>query len=263
MSGPIGADLRAAREARDLTLEEVEDRLKIRLRYLRAIEGDRWDMLPSGPYAHAWVRSYAELLGLDGAEFVERYREQQRDEAEGPVDVEARERVDLAFDPRAARAPQSDGRRRWIRIAAGVAAIAVVGIVVVAVVGEGGSGPAPDSSRSRSVESVAHARDRGTKPSPPPAPSRGRVRLTATGTVWACMVDGGGKVLLDGVTLSRGEKAGPFRAKRLEMNFGNGLLALIANGERVPIASEANPVGFVVSASGVRDLREGQRPTCG
>jgi cytoskeletal protein RodZ len=38
----------------------------IRARYLEALENDRFDMLPEGPYLRSFLREYAEFLGLDG-----------------------------------------------------------------------------------------------------------------------------------------------------------------------------------------------------
>jgi hypothetical protein len=38
----------------------------IRERYLEALENDRFDMLPDGPYLRSFLREYAEFLGLDG-----------------------------------------------------------------------------------------------------------------------------------------------------------------------------------------------------
>jgi hypothetical protein len=62
----IGEQLSAARSARGIELEEVEERTKIRKRYLRAMEEERWELLPGAAYARAFLRTYAEFLALDG-----------------------------------------------------------------------------------------------------------------------------------------------------------------------------------------------------
>ena len=64
----VGARLRAAREARGLTLAQVEEETKIRRRYLAALEENRFDVLPGRVYAKAFLRTYARFLGLDGEE---------------------------------------------------------------------------------------------------------------------------------------------------------------------------------------------------
>ena len=38
----------------------------IHARYLEALENDRFDLLPEGPYLRSFLREYAEFLGLDG-----------------------------------------------------------------------------------------------------------------------------------------------------------------------------------------------------
>ena len=48
-------ELSAARSARGIELEEVEERTKIRKRYLRAMEEERWNLLPRAAYARAFL----------------------------------------------------------------------------------------------------------------------------------------------------------------------------------------------------------------
>jgi cytoskeletal protein RodZ len=69
----IGATLREARERRQLTYEQVEAEIKIRARYLRALEEEEFDSLPSGTYVRGFLRAYASYLGLDGRLFVDEY----------------------------------------------------------------------------------------------------------------------------------------------------------------------------------------------
>ena len=67
----IGASLREAREARGLTLDDVQKALRLRERYLRALEDERWEILPGAAYARAFLRAYAEHLGLNGTLYVD------------------------------------------------------------------------------------------------------------------------------------------------------------------------------------------------
>jgi cytoskeletal protein RodZ len=69
----IGATLREARERRHLTWEQVEADTKIRAKYLRALEEEEFDSLPSGTYVRGFLRAYASYLGLDGRLFVDEY----------------------------------------------------------------------------------------------------------------------------------------------------------------------------------------------
>jgi cytoskeleton protein RodZ len=54
-------------------LEEVHSKTKIRVRYLECIESGDWNALPGSVYARGFIRSYAELLGLDGRKLLEQY----------------------------------------------------------------------------------------------------------------------------------------------------------------------------------------------
>ncbi len=61
----IGEQLRAAREQRELTYEQVEKETRIRTRYLAAMEEGDFDALPNPVVARGFLRNYASFLGLD------------------------------------------------------------------------------------------------------------------------------------------------------------------------------------------------------
>jgi cytoskeleton protein RodZ len=65
MSTAIGKILQAAREERQLTLEQVAAATHIRLHYLKAMEAGNFESLPSRVQMKGFLRSYASLLGLD------------------------------------------------------------------------------------------------------------------------------------------------------------------------------------------------------
>jgi hypothetical protein len=62
----IGSQLRAAREAQDLTLEQAFKATRIKPSFLEAIEANQFQALPGMVQARGFVRSYANFLGLDG-----------------------------------------------------------------------------------------------------------------------------------------------------------------------------------------------------
>ena len=70
----IGAILTRTREREGLDLPEVEEKTKIRVRYLRALEDEDWEVLPAPAYARGFLRAYAELLGLDAELLVDEFR---------------------------------------------------------------------------------------------------------------------------------------------------------------------------------------------
>jgi cytoskeletal protein RodZ len=69
----IGASLREARLKRNLTPADVQKAIRIRDRYLQALEEERWELLPGDAYVKGFLRTYADYLGLDGNLYVEEY----------------------------------------------------------------------------------------------------------------------------------------------------------------------------------------------
>jgi hypothetical protein len=69
----IGSSLREARLRQELDFPELEERTKIRPKYLRALEDEQFEILPAPPHVRGFLRSYAESLGLDGQPFVDEY----------------------------------------------------------------------------------------------------------------------------------------------------------------------------------------------
>jgi len=69
----IGNSLREARLRQGLDFAEAEQATKIRSKYLRALEDEQFDALPSQTYVKGFLRSYAEYLGLDGQLYVDEY----------------------------------------------------------------------------------------------------------------------------------------------------------------------------------------------
>ncbi|OEH94140.1 hypothetical protein BFG57_09855 [Bacillus solimangrovi] len=61
----LGQRLRQARAERNLTLEQLQNTTKIQKRYLEAIEAGKFDVMPGNFYARAFLKQYAEAVGLD------------------------------------------------------------------------------------------------------------------------------------------------------------------------------------------------------
>ena len=69
----IGGSLREARLKRNLTPADGQKAIRIRDRYLQALEEERWELLPGDAYVKGFLRTYADYLGLDGNLYVEEY----------------------------------------------------------------------------------------------------------------------------------------------------------------------------------------------
>jgi len=71
----LGERLRQEREAKGLGLNELQDITKIQKRYLVGIEEGNYAMMPGKFYVRAFIKQYAEALGLDPDEIFEQYKE--------------------------------------------------------------------------------------------------------------------------------------------------------------------------------------------
>jgi cytoskeleton protein RodZ len=78
----LGSTLREARTRQGLELRDAAEATRIRVKFLAALEGERFDELPAEVYARAFLRTYAEFLGLDGDVYVARLN--SRIEAQRP-----------------------------------------------------------------------------------------------------------------------------------------------------------------------------------
>jgi cytoskeleton protein RodZ len=65
MTDSIGQQLRQAREARSLTLEDAARATHIRVYYLKAFEAGEFEILPSLAQGKGFLRAYAGFLGID------------------------------------------------------------------------------------------------------------------------------------------------------------------------------------------------------
>jgi len=86
----IGTTLRQARLQLGLELADVERATRIRARHLAAMEDEHFELLPETAYARAFLREYAQLLGLDARPFVEEF-DSRLGEEESPPAVPPRE----------------------------------------------------------------------------------------------------------------------------------------------------------------------------
>jgi cytoskeletal protein RodZ len=65
-------DLRKERVSRDISLKDISSRMRINIRFLEAIEQGSFDSLPQ-TYVRAFLREYAQTIGLDPSEVLRKY----------------------------------------------------------------------------------------------------------------------------------------------------------------------------------------------
>jgi Helix-turn-helix domain/RodZ C-terminal domain len=222
----IGSSLREARLRQDLDFPELEERTKIRPKYLRALEDERFDILPAPTYVRGFLRSYAEALGLDGQPFVDEYNSRF---TVGEDDAPLR--------ARRAPAPRRDRGPRESRMAAvALVAIAIATALVIAAWKFGGpEGEAVPGLQGTNTPSRSHA--------------QGRAHLVVgatSGNSWMEVRLGStsGKLLYSG-TLERGQhKSFDGRSLQLALRAPHNVTVRV-NGNRVELPDGST---FVVTA---------------
>ena len=69
----FGETLKRERELREISLRQVSEATKIALRYLEALEENRFDALPGVLFNKGFIRAYSAYIGLDGEAMVDSY----------------------------------------------------------------------------------------------------------------------------------------------------------------------------------------------
>jgi hypothetical protein len=190
----IGGRLQQAREARGLSLEDVASQTRIPIRHLQHIEREEWDALPAITYCVGFVRSYGNIVGLDGAQLGQELRDRLGGTKTRAPAAEYYEPADPARVP-----PKS------LAIIAGV--LALVLIVAYALwrsslddAGEAPGAVAATEARAPAPQAAA------PPPTQPQALTGQPVTLMATEEVWLRITDGpGGPALFQG-TLAAGQR---------------------------------------------------------
>ncbi len=246
----IGERLEAARIRASLDLATVEDQTKIRRKYLRALEDERWDELPSSAYAKGFLRSYAELLGLDAEAIVDEYRRQVEVDPE-PSMHPLGDRV-LEGRRRAGARRQGSSGRLW---ALGAVLLLGAAVIVALIVGGDESEPPP-----REPAEAPQAGDGAAAKAPD---GKGTVELAfrVRDPVEVCLVGGGGEALIDGQLLSVDDRE-RFERKSFELRFPAGFepdqLALKVAGHSRRLPRVQGPAAFAITPP--RHLVAARRP---
>lgn len=116
----FGARLREARERRGLSLREIADATKISARSLEALERNDIARLPGGIFSRAFVRAYADHVGLDPEDTISEFMASFPDDSVTQGHPRTRDKSildELEQDSRASRWPAV----KWL---------AVIGVVV-------------------------------------------------------------------------------------------------------------------------------------
>jgi cytoskeleton protein RodZ len=240
----IGETLREARMRQRLDIADVEDRTKIRAKYLRALENEEFGMLPGPTFVKTFLRTYAEMLGLDPHALVEEYRAgfEREDEMEQPLGPPAVAGRDRRHGPRL-----GPGSLVLLVMVAIVAVLVAIGLASDDD-GDGNQVAAPETTQAETK----------TQPEPkPPRPRRVTLRVTPSTPTYICVDHGSGTPVVFENTIDSPQT---FRGKRIRVNLGKRDVQLRMNGKVVEITPSGDPVGFAFTRRGTRELPDGERP---
>jgi len=263
MAPSIGQKLRDARTERGAELSDVERDTKIRVKFLDAMEGDRWEELPAPAYARGFLDIYARYLGLDQQALLDEYSKAVEGEGHEPI-PESVIKPGTLRQTRPARRLGSISLAPVAKVAAVVAVLVIVGLVVVGSIGgsDNGSGNGKKPVAQGNGTKASGRTTTNTTTTSTTRAGQVSVELRATAPVWVCLVDDSGTPVVDSETLDTNESRGPFSAGGFEVTFGNGSVEMTVDGEAASIPQAAEPLGYRITPAGVRKLDPSSQPTC-
>ena len=247
----LGADLRAARERKGLTREQVASETRISGRHLDNLENGNFDDLSGRTYAVGFARTYAKTVGLNPEEIVDRVRA-HLDEA--AINERYEQQGRGTFEPGdPSRAP--GGRLLYFSLFAVVILLVGIFFAARALFAPAAEIPSLVEQQEREEAQAAAAMEeepQGLVPAAAEQPT-GAVVFTAEGETWVRFYDGEGNVLQEG-TMAEGDSftvpAGATnpqiitgRPDRLAITIGGRpvrkLSAEVETLQDVPISAEA------------------------
>ena len=251
----IGASLSEARKRYGMDVREVEERTKIRAKYIRALENEDWETLPAPAYVRGFLRTYGQVLGLDGEMLADEFRRRHGDRggASGlnpsePLLTETRGSGDR---PRAL----------WPVALAALVAIVVLLLLLSLLDGGGsdpGGGPKPGAGQGQGANAKQgqgvqqqQAKSKGAQGSR--KLSKEDVSLTAITPTQVCLLGAGGEPLIDNQVLGAGAKESYSGSKRYRLTIGPGGVTLkVGSGKRKLEVSR--PASFEGDSNGIREI---------
>lgn len=258
---PIGETLREARMRQRLDIADVEQRTKIRAKYLRALENEEWSLLPGPTFVRTFLRTYAELLGLDPHVLVEEYRHAHEPRDDGELH---------ALTPAAARdtrraARGGGGQPRRGAVAAAVVVALLAFLLALGLLG-GEDDPTPSSDRAGTTTTAPRTADpepterggQAERQREQSRPAGVRVTIAPIEPTYLCVDNGPATDVVFEETIDAPQT---FRHRRVvRINLGRRSPEITLNGEPVEVAESSEPLGLELRPGGATEIPEAERP---
>lgn len=242
----IGATLREARTRARIEIAQMEAQTKIRAKYLRALENEEWELLPGPTYVKSFLKTYGDMLGLDGRQLVADYKRQHE-----PFQVEGDIGQLSKHSGGRMNRQQSQGAPFRV-LALGAVAVLALGGAAYAFVLRGDDDPvASTPTGTVNASTPAGGADDGS------SAKRVRVAVAATGDVRVC-VRVGASVKVKEKALESGEKTRAVSGTTVIVTAiaegsGRPKARLVINGDTrsIPADAPAGNVTLSVTSTGV------------
>lgn len=245
----IGATLKDARRRLGMDIKEAEERTKIRTRYLRALEAEDWEVLPAPAYVRGFLRTYGQILGLDGEALADRYRRdfEEPATAAAPEPVIRNRHASSSRRAPGSRPPSRSGL--IVAIGAGVVAL----LVVLAIIGLTGGGGDDEATNPKQAGKMNVKGDKKSKQAEKPQRKPIDISVEPLATTRICLV-GGGKALIDSQILAVGAAEDFSGEKRYRLDLiGGGSVKVKAGGDEQKLEPTAS-ASFEADSAGIREI---------
>jgi cytoskeleton protein RodZ len=249
----IGPMLREARMHAGLDIDDVEERTKIRAKYLRALENEEWALLPGSAFTKGFLRSYADVVGLDGGLLVDEYKRQWEEPHELDVNP-VRPTIGLEL-----REPAwSGGRaRRWALLGLTVVVLAVALVLVGHLLGS--STPTGPSSPGSALGTGTSGL--GTGPGHHLPAACVSLAIEPSAALYVCVV-GDQRIRVDGRTLGAVGTPATYHARKFFVTLGSRSAVLLIDGRRFALPAGTGALRYEITAYHRRRLSAPTRLRC-
>lgn len=251
----FGDWLKRQREMREISLRDIADRTKISLRYLEAMEDDRFDLLPAPIFAKGFLREYARYVGLSPDEVVNHYLSVQQQAA--PEEDEAKKDSTLAGQ----RLVRSRPVRNWTYgLFLALAVLVLIGLVAALAWYAEHRRNDPGAEMAPPPIAAPLAPQPSSLAAPPSSPDRPRapleVSLDFTSACWVEVSADGRRVLAQ--EMAQGESLPVEAQQSVQITLGDtGAAEIQVNGLLYPLNGKRGEVREVlIDLETVRQLKE-------
>ena len=216
------SQLKAAREAAGLTVEQVSKKTNIRIGVIEDLEKNSVEVCGGIAYARGHIRSIARVIKADGDLLVAAI--------EAAQNIESRKIIDQLVDNNVADRPKEKKVMKFSTLAAIAAVVLGIGLVVTLAVG--------NITNTNNTVEITPSESTSPTPSTSPVATSG-VNLVFTGVsgkTWIGIKDSTGKQIFDG-QIKSGESQSFTDANSLNVTIGNAAAVKVTlNGSDLGVA---------------------------